>query len=101
MVLDGLVWKTSPGAWEVEPPASSSGPCSTTVMLFQPRLASSSARLVPTMPAPMMTTRGDALISGSPGWLLRTLASAEYDGAGVVEQDAVLAVPLHGPGQRL
>ena len=26
---------------------------------------------------------------------------AEYDGAGVVEQDAVLAVPLHRAGERL
>src|SRR6478609_7371110 len=73
MVLDWLFWNTRPGACDVEPPASSSGPCSTTVMSFQPRLASSSARLVPTMPAPMMTTRGDALIiRGSPGWCWAT-----------------------------
>ncbi len=57
MVLDGLVWNTSPGAWEVEPPGSSSGPCSMTVMSFQPRWMSSSARFAPTMPAPMMMTR--------------------------------------------
>ena len=56
--FDGLVWKTSPGAWDVEPPGRSSGPCSTTVISVQPSETSSSARLVPTMPAPMMTTRG-------------------------------------------
>src|SRR5438128_12661294 len=59
MVLDGLTWKTSPGAWEVEPPVSGSGPWSTTVTRSTPRAVSSSARLVPTTPAPMMTTRGE------------------------------------------
>ena len=62
--FDGLVWKTSPGAWEVEPPGRSSGPCSTTVMSVQPRATSSSARLVPTMPAPMMTTRAGCRCHG-------------------------------------
>src|ERR671917_133230 len=58
MVLEALVWKTSPGACEVEPPVSGRGPWSTTVTRSQPRTVSSSARLAPTIPAPMMTTRG-------------------------------------------
>ena len=58
IVLEELVWKTSPGACEVEPPVSGSGPWSTTVMRSHPRSVSSSARLAPTIPAPMMTTRG-------------------------------------------
>src|SRR3712207_5324991 len=58
MVLEALVWKTSPGACDVEPPVSGRGPWSTTVTRFQPRAVSSSARLAPTIPAPMMTTRG-------------------------------------------
>src|SRR3954469_4587573 len=59
MVFDGLTWKTSPGACEVEPPVSGSGPWSTTVTRSTPRAVSSSARLAPTTPAPMMTTRGE------------------------------------------
>src|SRR5919107_6090445 len=58
MVFDGLTWNTSPGACEVEPPVSGRGPWSTTVTRSQPRVVSSSARLAPTIPAPMMTTRG-------------------------------------------
>src|ERR671921_1864864 len=58
MVFEALVWKTSPGACEVEPPVSGRGPWSTTVTRSQPRTVSSSARLAPTIPAPMMTTRG-------------------------------------------
>ena len=58
IVFDGLTWNTSPGAWEVEPPVSGSGPWSTTVTRSMPRSVSSSARLVPTTPAPMITTRG-------------------------------------------
>src|SRR3712207_838261 len=58
MVLEALVWKTSPGACDVEPPVSGRGPWSTTVTRSQPRAVSSSARLAPTIPAPMMTTRG-------------------------------------------
>ena len=69
--FDGLVWKTNPGAWDVEPPGRSSGPCSTTVISVQPRETSSSARLVPTMPAPMMTTRGaDSMVN--PCWVVGT-----------------------------
>lgn len=40
------------------------GPCSTTVILLHPRETSSSAKLVPTMPAPMMTTRCEVVILG-------------------------------------
>ena len=58
----GLAWNTSPGACEVEPPAAGRRPWSTTVMSVQPRSVSSSARPTPTMPAPMMTTRGDRAI---------------------------------------
>src|SRR3954451_16632898 len=58
MVFEALVWKTSPGACEVDPPVSGSGPWSTTVTRSQPRAVSSSARFAPTMPAPMITTRG-------------------------------------------
>src|SRR3954464_14014855 len=69
MVLEALVWRTSPGACEVEPPVSGRGPWSTTVTRSQPRAVSSSARLAPTMPAPMITTRGVAdmavLLTGS------------------------------------
>lgn len=57
MVLDGPVWKTRPGACEVEPPGAGSGPCSRTVTSVQPRAVSSSASEQPTMPAPMTTTR--------------------------------------------
>src|SRR5918997_1143918 len=58
MVLEALVWKTSPGACDVDPPVSGRVPWSTTVTRSQPRAVSSSARLAPTIPAPMMTTRG-------------------------------------------
>src|SRR5918998_798477 len=63
MVLEALVWKTSPGACEVEPPDSGRGPWSTTVTRSQPRTVSSYARFAPTIPAPMMTTRGVVDIS--------------------------------------
>src|SRR3954449_13401707 len=66
MVLEALVWKTSPGAGEVEPPVSGRGPWSTTVTRSQPRAVSSSARLAPTIPAPMMTTRGVVGIAFAP-----------------------------------
>ena len=36
MVLEALIWKTSPGAWDVEPPVSNSGPWSTTTTSRQP-----------------------------------------------------------------
>lgn len=58
MVFDGLVWNTSPGACEVEPPVANSGPRSTTVTSVQPRTVSSSAREVPTIPAPITTILG-------------------------------------------
>ena len=63
IVLDPLVWKTSPGACDVEPPAANSGPWSRTVTSVQPRMTSSSASEQPTIPAPMITTRG-ALVMG-------------------------------------
>src|SRR6478735_7625069 len=66
MDLDGLVWKTRPGACDVEPPGMFNGPWSRTVMLFHPRATSSSARLVPTIPAPMMTVRGVDAMKVSP-----------------------------------
>src|ERR687894_2431774 len=66
MVLEAFVWKTSPGACEVEPPVSGGGPWSTTVTRSQPRAVSSSARLAPTIPAPMMTTRGVLDIAFAP-----------------------------------
>src|SRR3712207_1569303 len=66
MVLEALVWKTSPGACDVEPPVSGRGPWSTTVTRSQPRAVSSSARLAPTIPAPMMTTRGVVDIACAP-----------------------------------
>ncbi len=58
MVLDPLVWNTRPGACEVEPPVANSGPRSRTVTSVQPRLVSSSANEVPTIPAPMTMTLG-------------------------------------------
>ena len=63
IVFEGLIWKTRPGACEVEPPGRLSGPCSMTVMSDHPRDTSSSARFVPTMPAPMMTVRGETVLS--------------------------------------
>lgn len=56
--FDGFEENTSPGACEVEPPGMPKGPCSMTSVFVQPNCASSSARLAPTMPAPMMMTRG-------------------------------------------
>src|SRR6478735_10787502 len=100
MERDGLVWKTSPGAWEVEPPGVASGPCSTTVMSVQPRLTSSSARLAPTMPAPMITTRGLLMIDYSSCWSRVLRGSAEDHGAGAVAQHPALAVPAHRSRQR-
>src|SRR3954453_22649302 len=79
MVLDGFVWNTSPGACELEPPARCSGPCSRTVTFLQPRAANSSARLAPTIPAPMMTTRGVGL--------MRQCSFKWPDGTTGVEQD--------------
>src|SRR5690349_7155361 len=61
MVLEELVWKTRPGACEVEPPVAGSGPWSTTVTSVQPRAEISSASAAPTTPAPMITTRGPAI----------------------------------------
>src|SRR3954469_24748793 len=63
MVFDGFVWNTRPGACEEEPPVANSGPWSTTVTSVQPRSVSSSASALPTTPAPMMTTRGDLVMS--------------------------------------
>jgi hypothetical protein len=56
MVRLGFVWKTRPGACELDPPVTKSGPCSSTVTSVQPRAVSSSARAHPTTPAPTMTT---------------------------------------------
>src|SRR6476661_4085855 len=103
MDLEGLVWKTSPGACEVEPPGMLRGPWSRTVMLFQPRVTSSSARLVPTMPAPIMTMRGDDSKGVSPA-ALRVMSAGggclpEHHGAGLVQQYAVLAVPADSAGE--
>src|SRR5687768_14161639 len=61
MVLEGLAWNTSPGAWDVEPPGAGKGPWSTTVTSVQPRAESSSARAAPTTPAPMITTRAPVM----------------------------------------
>ena len=58
MVLDALVWNTSPGACDVEPPVENSGPRSRTVTSVHPRSVISSASDAPTTPAPMMTTFG-------------------------------------------
>ena len=60
MVLDGLVWKTRPGACDDDPPVVNKGPRSSTVTSVQPRAVSSSASDVPTIPAPMTTTLGAA-----------------------------------------
>ena len=74
-------------------------------MLFQPRVTSSSARFVPTIPAPIMTMLGvDAM------WFLLLIFVwwlcgfgccylPEHDGAGPIQQHAVLAVPAYGAGQ--
>ena len=105
MDFEGLVWKTRPGAWDVEPPGIFRGPWSRTVMLFQPRVTSSSARFVPTIPAPIMTMLGVEAM-----WFLLLLFVCcllmrwswlpEHDSAGLVQQHTVLAVPPHGAGQR-
>ena len=63
IVREALVWNTRPGAWDVEPPVSGSGPWSRTVTSVQPRSVSSSARFAPTIPAPMTTTRGVVLMA--------------------------------------
>ena len=60
IVRDALCWKTSPGACEVEPPVSHSGPWSTTTICSQPRSARWWATLAPAIPAPTMTTRADS-----------------------------------------
>src|SRR3712207_5733074 len=39
IVRDGFVWKMIPGACEVEPPVSNSGPCSSTTTSVSPRSA--------------------------------------------------------------
>ena len=62
IVFEGFVWNTRPGACDVEPPGMLSGPCSMTVTSLQPLETNSSARFVPTMPAPMITTRCDFAI---------------------------------------
>ena len=36
IIFDALTWNRRPGAWDVEPPASKSGPCSTTTMSRHP-----------------------------------------------------------------
>ena len=61
IALEPFVWNTRPGACEDEPPAAHRRPWSRTVTSVQPRSVSSSARPAPTIPAPMMTTRGDAI----------------------------------------
>src|SRR5690606_215502 len=52
------VWKTSPGACELEPPVANRGPCSTTRTSEIPSSARWYAVLLPTMPAPMIKTWG-------------------------------------------
>ena len=82
MVLEPLVWNTSPGACDVEPPAANSGPCSMTTTSDQPRRTSSSASEQPTIPAPMIATRGvDANVG---------ISSRDRNGAG----DRAIADPL-------
>src|SRR3954451_19883450 len=70
-------------AWPVEPPGFGSIPFSSSTMSRQPRRARCQAMLLPTMPAPMMTTRacaGTELISHSAlGWLR---AERDAPGAG-------------------
>src|SRR3954452_9318896 len=58
IVCDGLSWNTSPGACDVEPPVSHSGPWSTTTMSDQPSSARWRATLAPAIPAPPTTTPG-------------------------------------------
>src|SRR5262249_24947563 len=52
---------TNPGACDVEPPVSKSGPWSRTTMSHSPFFVRKYAALVPTTPAPTMTR--DALVS--------------------------------------
>src|SRR5690625_3046863 len=54
MVLDGLIWKTKPGACDDDPPVLKRGPWSTTVTSWAPRCVSSSASAAPTTPDPIM-----------------------------------------------
>src|SRR3712207_3614414 len=105
MVFEALVWKTSPGACDVDPPVSGSGPWSTTVTWSQPRAVSSSARLAPTMPAPMMTTRGVEdiallLTAGGGGELEGRVEQpvGEIAGEGGPDEDDVVVAGV-GPGQ--
>src|SRR6266545_7866228 len=55
VVREPLVWNTSPGACEVEPPVSNSGPWSSTSTSDWPSSASCQAALAPTMPQPTIT----------------------------------------------
>src|SRR4051794_10210841 len=71
IVLEPLVWNTRPGAWDVEPPVAKRRPWSTTVTSAQPRSTSSSASEQPTMPAPMITTRGEAAMALLGRWTAR------------------------------
>ena len=64
-MCDGLSWKTSPGAWDVEPPVSHSGPWSTITRSVQPSRARWWTTLAPTMPAPTITALAeDGMRSG-------------------------------------
>ncbi len=63
IVREPFVWKTSPGAWEVEPPVSKSGPWSRTRTSVAPSSARWWAALVPTMPAPTMTVSARSRIT--------------------------------------
>src|SRR5918997_1061727 len=97
MVFDGLTWNTSPGAWEVEPPVSGSGPWSTTVTRSTPRAVSSSARLVPTTPAPMITTRG-VVDMRAPGHSAVVVGRSDRVGSG---GGAVLGRGVEQPGDQV
>src|SRR5258706_13842433 len=55
MVREPLVWKTTPGACDVEPPGFQSLPFSSTMTSQYPRSVSSSANEQPTIPAPIIT----------------------------------------------
>src|SRR3712207_5293010 len=95
MVLEALVWKTSPGACEVEPPVSGRGPWSTTVTRSQPRAVSSSARLAPTIPAPTTTTRGVVDIALAPD--VPVDPGAADEGRSAVLRDGGLRAASRGP----
>ena len=56
-MCDGLSWKTSPGACDVEPPVSHNGPWSMITRSVQPSRARWWTTLAPTMPAPTITAR--------------------------------------------